>query len=57
MVKNESLTMKKESYRQAVLEVIEFSSEDIVTASSAELEPSGKGENITDNYDDFYWWN
>lgn len=56
MVKNESLTMK-ESYRQAQLEVIEFSTEDIVTASGAELEPSGKGENITDNYDDFYWWN
>ena len=48
----------KEEYRAAVLEVIEFSAEDIVTASApTAIVPNGKGENLSDNESDFDWWN
>ena len=56
MVNEKNLTTEKKSYRAAVLEIIEFATEDIVTASGAELESSGKGENLSTEYDDFYWW-
>jgi hypothetical protein len=57
MVKNTKMTTK-EAYRAAVLEVIEFSAEDIVTASApTAIVPNGKGENLSDNESDFDWWN
>ncbi len=43
MVKNKLFTDTKELYRKAVLEVIEFSAEDIVTSS-----PVGGNEEILD---------
>ena len=57
MVKNTKMTTK-EAYRAAVLEIIEFSAEDIVTASApTAIVPNGKGENLSDNESDFDWWN
>ena len=48
----------KEEYRAAVLEIIEFSAEDIVTASApTAIVPNGKGENLSNDASDFDWWN
>ena len=54
MVNTNNHTTEKESYRSAVLEIIGFSCEDIVTASV--IAPNEKGDNLTDNNDDYYWW-
>ena len=57
MVTKEMLTAK-EAYRAAVLEIIEFSAEDIVTASeTAQIVPNEKGDNLSSEEDDYYWWN
>ena len=57
MVKNANISTK-EQYRAAVLEVIEFSAEDIVTASGATaIVPNNKGDNLSDNAGDYDWWN
>ena len=57
MVKNTEMTAK-EAYRAAVLEVIEFSAEDIVTTSEpTAIVPNEKGDNLSDNAGDFDWWN
>ena len=59
MVNNKKLTTKEE-YRAAVLEVIGFSCEDIVTASVVidDVVSDGAGDNLIggDNKDDLYWW-
>lgn len=48
MVKNTEMTAK-EAYRAAVLEVIEFSAEDIVTASEpTAIVPNEDGDNLSD---------
>ena len=58
MVKNKNLTTDKLDYRKAVLEIIEFSAEDIVTASeTAQIVPNEKGDNLSSEEDDYYWWN
>lgn len=57
MVKNTKNTTK-ETYRAAVLELIEFSAEDIVTASApTAIVPNEKGDNLSDNVGDYDWWN
>ena len=57
MVKNTKISTK-EQYRAAVLELIEFSAEDIVTASApTAIVPNEKGDNLSDNAGDYDWWN
>ena len=57
MVNNKKMTTKEE-YRAAVLEVINFSGEDIVTASGAGVVYDDAGDNLIggDNANDIYWW-
>ena len=53
----ESIT-KNVAYAKSLCEDIEFSAEDIVTASApTAIVPNGKGENLSDNESDFDWWN
>ena len=57
MATNKMLSTK-EQYRAAVLEIIEFSAEDIVTASApTAIVPNEKGDNLSDNAGDYDWWN
>ena len=57
MATNKTLSTK-EQYRAAVLELIEFSAEDIVTASApTAIVPNEKGDNLSDNAGDYDWWN
>ena len=57
MATNKTLSTK-EQYRAAVLEIIEFSAEDIVTASEpTAIVPNNKGDNLSDNAGDYDWWN
>ena len=57
MVKNTEMTAK-EAYRAAVLEVIEFSAEDIVTTSEpTAIVPNNKGDNLSGEEGDYDWWN
>ena len=57
MATNKMLSTK-EQYRAAVLEIIEFSAEDIVTASEpTAIVPNNKGDNLSDNAGDYDWWN
>jgi hypothetical protein len=57
MVKNTEMTAK-EAYRAAVLEVIEFSAEDIVTTSEpTAIVPNEKGDNLSGDEGDYDWWN
>lgn len=56
---NEKLSMQKELYRKAEVEVIYFPAEDIVTASpfGSTLQDNQKGDGVSKNASDFYWWN
>ena len=59
MVNNKKMTTKEE-YRAAVLELIEFECDDIVTASSVveDVSGDGYGDNLIggSDKDDLYWW-
>ena len=58
MVK-EKLSVQKESYQKAEIEVILFSAEDVVTASPAgtALAEYNKGDGTSTDANNYYWWN
>ncbi len=54
MVKNKNITTNKEDYHKAVLEVIEFSADDILTLSNTILGYK-QGDGTSFDEDDWGW--